>query len=41
MFPHYFATGNTNKLREVNEILGSTMEQINIDLYEPQAIDVI
>lgn len=40
MHPDYFATGNANKLREVNEILGQRLKQISIDLYEPQDIAV-
>ncbi len=40
MYPEYFATGNQNKLREVNEILGRNLEQIAIELYEPQGLDV-
>ena len=40
MHPDYFATGNANKLREVNEILGHDLEQIAVDLYEPQGLDV-
>jgi len=36
----YFATGNKNKLREVNEILGMDLEQIDLELLEPQGIDV-
>lgn len=37
----YFATGNKNKLREVNEILGMNLEQIDLDLLEPQGIDIL
>lgn len=40
MFPKYFATKNKNKLREVNEILGFNLEQISIELFEPQSLDV-
>jgi XTP/dITP diphosphohydrolase len=40
MFPQYFATGNQNKLREVNSILGKNLEHIELDLVEPQAVDV-
>lgn len=36
----YFATGNQNKLREFNQILGFKLKQIDLDLLEPQAIDV-
>lgn len=41
MIPKYFATKNENKLREVNQILGYNLEQISVDLYEPQGIDLI
>jgi non-canonical purine NTP pyrophosphatase (RdgB/HAM1 family) len=40
MYPEYFATGNAHKLREVNEILGRNLEQIAIELYEPQGLAV-
>lgn len=40
MRPEFFATKNENKLREVNDILGYSLEQINIDLFEPQGINV-
>jgi len=40
MYPEFFATKNTNKLREVNEILGRDLEQIVVELYEPQGLDV-
>ncbi|MBZ1356594.1 MAG: RdgB/HAM1 family non-canonical purine NTP pyrophosphatase [Candidatus Nealsonbacteria bacterium] len=40
MLPKYFATKNLNKIKEVNAILGYELEQIAIDLYEPQAIDL-
>ncbi len=41
MLPKYFATGNENKLKEVNAILGYNLEQIKIDLYEPQGINLV
>lgn len=37
----YFATGNKNKLREASQILGMNLEQIDLDLLEPQGIDVL
>ncbi|MEK7634605.1 MAG: RdgB/HAM1 family non-canonical purine NTP pyrophosphatase [Patescibacteria group bacterium] len=40
MYPEFFATKNINKLREVNEILDRSLEQIAVDLYEPQGLDV-
>ncbi|MGB2580101.1 MAG: RdgB/HAM1 family non-canonical purine NTP pyrophosphatase [Minisyncoccia bacterium] len=40
MYPDFFATKNLNKLREVNEILGRDLEQIAVELYEPQGLDV-
>lgn len=40
MYPKFFATTNKNKLREVNEILGEELEQIELDLTEPQGLDV-
>lgn len=36
----YFATGNKNKLKEANQILDQDLEQIDINLPEPQAVDV-
>ena len=36
----YFATTNQNKLREASEILGVALEQITLDLLEPQAVKV-
>lgn len=36
----YFATGSKDKLKEVNAILGYDLEQIDLDLLEPQGIDV-
>lgn len=38
MFPEFFATKNENKLREVNEILGYNLEQISVELFEPQGV---
>jgi len=38
--PKHFATGNKNKLQEVNNILESPLEQIEIDLDEIQATEV-
>lgn len=35
-----FATGNQEKLKEVREILGCEIEQVDIDLDEIQAIDI-
>lgn len=40
MYPKFFATTNKNKLREANEILGEALESIEIELVEPQALDV-
>lgn len=40
MYPEFFATKNENKLREVNEILGHNLEQISVELFEPQGVDV-
>lgn len=40
MRPEFFATKNENKLHEVNDILGYSLEQINIDLFEPQGVNV-
>lgn len=40
MYPKFFATTNKNKLREVNEILGEELESIEVELIEPQALDV-
>lgn len=42
MRPEFFATKNLNKLREVNEILGrnSNLQQISVELFEPQGVDV-
>ena len=41
MYPQFFATGNINKLREVNGILGKDLQQINIELFESQGVDVV
>ena len=38
MYPEFFATKNENKLSEVNEILGRDMEQISVELFEPQGV---
>ena len=35
----YFATGNKNKLREFNQILGLELAQIDLDLLEPQGVE--
>lgn len=40
MRPKFFATTNKNKLREVSEILGEELKLIELELVEPQAIDV-
>lgn len=40
MYPEFFATKNKNKLREVGEILGRSLEQISIELFEPQGVNV-
>lgn len=40
MHPKFFVTTNKNKLREVNEILGEELESIEIELIEPQALEV-
>lgn len=40
MYPKFFATKNDNKLREVNNILGYNLEQISLELFEPQNIKV-
>lgn len=37
----YFATGSKDKLREVNDILGYKLKHIDLDLLEPQGIDVM
>ncbi|MBL8149414.1 MAG: RdgB/HAM1 family non-canonical purine NTP pyrophosphatase [Blastocatellia bacterium] len=36
----YFLTGNSNKVREAQEILGIEIEQVAIDLDEPQTVEV-
>ena len=40
MHPEFFATKNENKLREVNEILGRNLEQVSVELFEPQGVKV-
>ena len=40
MYPEFFATKNENKLREINDILGHDLEQISVELYEPQDVSV-
>lgn len=40
MYPEFFATKNENKLREVGEILGRSLEQISVELFEPQGVKV-
>ena len=40
MYPKFFATKNLNKLKEVNEILGKNLQQIDVELFEPQGLDV-
>lgn len=40
MYPKFFATKNKDKLREVEEILGRDLEQISIELFEPQGVKV-
>ena len=40
MYPEFFATKNENKIREVNEILGRSLEQISVELFEPQGVKV-
>jgi len=39
--PQYFATSNVNKLKEFNQILNLELKQIDIDLLEPQSLDLI
>lgn len=36
-----FVTSNESKLREAREILGVEIESVNLDLPEPQALDVV
>ncbi len=36
----YFATTNDHKLREVNHILGYDLEKVNLELTEPQDMDL-
>ncbi|MBU4056382.1 non-canonical purine NTP pyrophosphatase, partial [Patescibacteria group bacterium] len=40
MYPKFFATKNLNKLKEVNEILGKNLQQLDVELSEPQGLDV-
>lgn len=40
MYPEFFATKNENKLREAGEILGRSLEQISVELFEPQGVKV-
>lgn len=40
MYPEFFATKNENKLREAGEILGRSLEQVSVDLFEPQGVKV-
>lgn len=40
MLPKLFATTNLNKLREINQILGQEFTSVNLELLEPQGIDV-
>ena len=40
MQPSFFATTNKNKLREASQILGRDIEQLPLDLLEPQEVDV-
>ena len=40
-FPQYFATSNVNKLKEFNQILNLELKQIDIDLLEPQSLDLV
>ena len=40
MQPNFFATTNENKLREANQILEHNLEQISVELLEPQDVDV-
>lgn len=41
MYPKFFATKNINKPKEINEILGSNLRQIDVELSEPQGLDVV
>lgn len=41
MYPKFFATKNPNKLKEINEIIGKNLEQIDVELLEPQGLDVV
>lgn len=38
MYPRLFATNNENKVREVSAVLGETIEQVSVELFEPQGI---
>lgn len=40
MYPEFFATKNENKFREVNDILGRSLEQVSVELFEPQGVKV-
>lgn len=40
MYPKFFVTKNLNKLKEVNEILGKNLQQIDMEPFEPQGLDV-
>ena len=40
MYPRLFATKNEHKISEANSILNSALEQISIDLFEPQGLHV-
>ena len=40
MYPQFLATKNLNKLREFNEILEKELQQIEVELFEPQGLDV-
>ena len=40
MYPRFFATKNKNKVREVGAILGDAVEQVSIELLEPQGVQV-
>lgn len=39
-YPRLFATSNTNKLREAEEILGHSFQRVGLDLEEIQSTDV-
>jgi len=40
MYPEFFATQNEGKLTEANQILSKPLQQISVDLYEPQGVSV-